>query len=248
MLENFKGDKEKAIRNLTNSWYHECALSYPEDVINDNNEVEKSNLRERMMFAGWKIIQFYYSIYDSMSAVVRCFETKYMKNQKVAINAFNKILERSNFFMAPFNFYIEGNKVFFLGAENFDKGNMSTVERGLKKISKNRGKTFLLHFFKDLREWVTYDSSRVMIRFYHETPKGRRRAVYISRLDTDLKRICYAFNSMVEIFLINAFGWETIKKEFEEFEEQMKECLVIEPCSQLQERFDVYSKKFETTS
>ena len=46
VLNNF--DEAKALRNLRNSWYHECALIYPGD------------LSDRMKFAPWKIIQFFY--------------------------------------------------------------------------------------------------------------------------------------------------------------------------------------------
>ena len=50
-------------RNLRNSWYHECALNYPE------------TLESQMKFPVWKVVQCYYSVLSSISTIVRCLDT-----------------------------------------------------------------------------------------------------------------------------------------------------------------------------
>lgn len=81
---NWRGDEEKAFRNLRNSWYHECALRYPFEAYD----------KVCMKFAPWKTIQFYYAIYTSASAIVRCCNNQEELTHEKVLRIFGELIMR----------------------------------------------------------------------------------------------------------------------------------------------------------
>lgn len=49
-------EEEPQFRNLGNSWHHEGSLTYPSESPD-----------ERLLFAAWKIVQCYYTVFSSSS-------------------------------------------------------------------------------------------------------------------------------------------------------------------------------------
>jgi len=239
---NYTGDEERAFRNLRNSWYHECALHYPFDV--NGNDATKI----RMKFAPWKIIQFYYSVYTAASAIVRCYSSaeklSHEKTLSILTNNFVKNPKLgTDFFVQPFGLYVSNNGEFkplckdAIPWEYGKKYHCPNIEKCLlsaHKKRKNKNVT-LLHYFKDLREWINYEDPYLFIRLYGPT--------VIDNLNDSLLTISNAFNTLSDTFLINFYGLDRVYSEFDEFIENIKTHLKIDP-EFLQARFNLYRNSF----
>ena len=217
-------------RNLRNSWYHEVALGYPQD-----------NLEDRLKFAPWKIVQCYYSVFSGICALVRCFHLSGQLSHDSTLNIFgNEFLRnrrRKVFFVAPFNFHLDQHGNFdpafekVVGWDYATKYHIPNILECLKSIHKQSRVTTIPHYLKGLRDWAQYEDSYLFFRLYGKTVK--------ENLDFSLTRITYGYLVQIEFFLIKLFGWDTLKLQFETFNQELKQNLKIEP-SNLVERFDVY--------
>lgn len=231
---SWRGDEEKAFRNLRNSWYHECALRYPfeaEDI-------------DRMKFAPWKIIQFYYVIYTASSAIVRCYDNSEQLSHGKVMNILtsNIIMQPKlgiKFFVPPFGICVKNGKIAPLckDAIRWDWGRENhcpNIEECLLRTYEKRNKNVtLLHYFKDLREWINYEDAYLFIRLYGPT--------VISNLNYSLLEISNAFNTLSDTFLINFYGFDKVYSEFETFVEEMNEHLKVDP-EFLRARFKLYNR------
>ena len=231
---SWKGDEEKAFRNLRNSWYHECALRYPfeaEDI-------------DRMKFAPWKIIQFYYVIYTASSAIVRCYDNSEQLSHGKVMNILtsNIIMHPKlgiKFFVPPFGIYVKNGKITpsCKDAIKWEYGknhHCPNIEKCLlSAYTKRKKNVTLLHYFKDLREWANYEDAYLFIRLYGPT--------VISNLNYSLLEISNAFNTLSDAFLINFYGFDKVYSEFETFVGEINEHLKVDP-EFLRARFELYNR------
>jgi hypothetical protein len=234
-------DETVHFRNLRNCWYHECALHYPLD-----------NIDERLRFAAWKIVQSYYSVFSSIATLV-CLEHPKRKSHDAVLNSYvsdfvcSKKLNR--FFLPPVNFYLNQQGVF---SSNFSKlvswdhadayhipNIKACLEFAKSELEKERYERFSLvrigipHYLKTLRDWVTYQDAYLFFRLYGQTVKDN--------LDGCLKRIAFAHCVQTEFFMLKTFGWDALNLQFERFAGELKRNLKIDSPT-LANRFKVYSE------
>lgn len=222
-------DEARALRNLRNSWYHECALNYPQD------------LDDRMKFAPWKIIQFFYTIYSALSAIVRCFDNRATLRQQTALNEFTTeiiINPPTQFVPVPLCFYLLGGSMTPSppSVVSWPYGlsyHVPNVKRCLESLHTTPTRSVsLFHYFKSLREWANYEDSYIFINLFGPA--------VISMLDSSLKRIVQGFMPVAEVFLISFYGWGTVHDQFGQFSSRVEHILKITP-SLLISRFEEYS-------
>ena len=222
-------DEARALRNLRNSWYHECALNYPQ------------TLDDRMKFAPWKIIQFFYTIYSALSAVVRCFDSRSILRQRVALDEFTSeviVNPPIRFTPVPFCFYLQGGAIAPLprSVVSWDYGlscHVPSVQQCLESLPTTSTRPVsLFHYFKSLREWANYEDSYIFINLFGPS--------VISRLASSLKTIVLGFLPVAEVFLISFYGWDRVHPEFLTFSNRIVRHLKTEPTS-LITRFEEYA-------
>lgn len=219
-------------RNLRNSWYHEAALNYPQ------------NLDERLKFAPWKIVQCYYSVFSGISALIRCFRDSGQLSHDGVLNIFGteflRNRKRKVFFLPPFNFHLNQDGGFdtaFEKAVGWDyatKYHIPNIKKCLNLVYKERRITTILHYLKRLRDWVQYEDSYLFFRLYGKSVK--------ENLDFSLNKITFGYLVQIEFFLIKLFGWNTVKLQFDTFNRELNQNLKIEPTT-LVERFDIYEER-----
>jgi len=222
-------DETRALRNLRNSWYHECALNYPQ------------TLDDRMKFAPWKIIQFFYAIYSALSSMVRCFDNRPRLTQQLALNEFTtKVIVNPlvRFTPVPFCFYLQGGDIAPLprAVVSWAYGlrcHVPNVKQCLESLPiMSTRPVSLFHYFKSLREWANYEDSYIFINLFGPS--------VISRLDSSLRTIVLGFLPVAEVFLISFYGWDRVHPEFLTFSNRIVRHLKIEPTS-LITRFAEYA-------
>lgn len=206
------GHETLEFRNLRNCWYHECALNYPFEDLDD-----------RLRFASWKIIQCYYSVFSSIASLVCCYHPP----QKSPLKTFNiygrEFLcnrKRRNFFLPPVNLYV--NQQGIIPADLLEmitwkyahEHKIPTVDKCLKSVHKENTITTIPHYLKSLREWVTYEDAYLMFRLYGKVPK--------TDLDFSLKRIAFIHCLQTEFYLIHLFGWDSVKRQYDTFTAELK--------------------------
>jgi hypothetical protein len=237
LKKNAKCDEERSLRNLRNAWYHEAAFYYPAEE------------QERMKFAPWKVVQFYYATYAMLSAMVRCINNEHSIRQVHAIDTFTDHFLKapligSNFFPFPLCCYYFGNKVWPAPSSvcRWKYGLKNKVPGVEKCLASTAGKSAravsLFHYFKDLREWANYEDSYIFLNLYGPSVR--------MNLNFSLEKILEAFSSCGEVFLIGYYGWPKIKEEFDRFADPMVHALKIEP-DVLKSRFEQYSKSLTSS-
>jgi len=223
-------DEARALGNLRNSWYHECALNYPDD------------LDERLKFAPWKMIQFFYTIYSALSAIVRCFDNRPRLRQQTALDEFTTqviISPPTRLVPAPLCFYLQGGAIspsppLVVSWPYGLSCHVPNVQRCLESLHATSTRPVtLFHYFKSLREWANYEDSYIFINLFGPA--------VISMLDSSLKRIVQGFFPFAEVFLISFYGWDIVHDQFRQFSQRIVRNLKIEPSS-LISRFEEYSK------
>ena len=223
--------KETAyFRNLRNCWYHECALSYPHD-----------SLDERMRFAAWKIIQCYYAVFSSIASIMRCFYPR-SRSHDAMLNTFGREFlchsRRKRYSLPPINFYLNQQGRFptkFYDEVDWDYADsyhFPNIVKCLESAKEKNQVVTIPHYLKRLRDWVTYGDAYLFIRLYGDSPKRA--------LDYSLQNIAFVFCVQSEFFLLRLFGWDAVNRQFETFANEIEKNLGIrsEP---LYARFDVYS-------
>lgn len=223
------------MRNLRNSWYHECAFNYPEDRS------------ERLKFAPWQIIQFYYVMYTALSAIVRCFDNRPNLSQRAALRLFTDDIVVNPEPIAlpvPLCLYLQTGTIhptprslvsWQYGLDN----HIPRVERCLADLPAQNRAVSLFHYFKSLREWANYEDSYIFINLYGSS--------VIEMLDRSLRNIASAFCTFSEIFVICFFGWDKVHDQFTRFGFHMPGTLNVYPAS-LFARFEEYEKCAELTA
>ena len=222
--------ESKYFRSLRNAWYHELVLNYPQD-----------DLDQRSKFAPWKIIQCYYCVLAGISALIRCFDDQEFDNHIKIFNMFtNDFLNnktRRNFFLPPYNFYLDQQGSLKTSNEEvieWEYGkvhHIPYVKKALEEAHiKNRRISFP-HYLIKLRNWVQYEDAYLFFLLYGKSVKGN--------LDFSLSRISYGYMVHVEFFLIKLFGWKNLEVQFNTFIEKVLENLGIEPVELIQ-RYEVY--------
>lgn len=223
-------DEGRALRNLRNSWYHECALNYPQD------------LDDRMKFAPWKIIQFFYTIYSALSAIVRCFDNRSRLRQQIALDEFTTeviINPSPGFIPVPLCFYLQGGAITPSppSVVSWPYGlscHVPNVQRCLESLHPtSTHPVSLFHYFKSLREWANYEDSYIFINLFGPA--------VISMLDSSLRRIVQGLIPVAEVFLISFYGWGAVHDQFKQFSSRVEHVLKVTP-SLLISRFEEYSK------
>lgn len=241
-------DETPHFRNLRNCWYHECALHYPLDTI-DN----------RLRFAAWKIIQCYYVVFSSIASLVRLEDTQLKGHDKV-LNFYltNFVCKKGlkRFFLPPVNFYLNQQGIFsdkfskMVNWEYADFCHIPIIRECLvytkKEIERERnGRVVNLrigipHYLKTLRNWANYQDAYLFFRLYGQTVK--------EKLDFCLKWITFIHCVQTEFFMMKTFGWNALRLQFETFLSELQQNLGIESPA-LEDRFEVYrenSSLFET--
>jgi hypothetical protein len=222
-------DETRALRNLRNSWYHECALNYPQ------------TLDDRMKFAPWKIIQFFYAIYSALSSMVRCFDDRPRLTQQFALNEFATeviVHPPARFMPVPFCFYLQSGDITPSprSVVSWAYGlscHVPNVQQCLESLPTTSTRPVsLFHYFKYLREWANYEDSYIFINLFGPS--------VISRLDSSLRTIVLGFLPVAEVFLISFYGWDRVHPEFITFSNRIVRHLKAEPTS-LITRFEEYA-------
>jgi hypothetical protein len=228
------GSKEKSLSNLANAWYNECALFDP----------PADGARARMMWASWKIVQFYYTIFMAMSAIVRSFEPPVKAlGQEPMTNIFTtRVLDtrrfRSDFVVFPFNVYLGSSgqlmrpSVQEVGWDYAEAVHIPNVERALRWASRRRlGRvTGLFHYFRDLREWAQYEDAHLMARLYGPQ--------IIDELDRALRNIAFSWLMVSELWAACRFGTDPVVVAADKFSSTVRSVHKIEPTT-LQARLAV---------
>ena len=223
-------DEVRALRNLRNSWYHECALHYPQD------------LDDRLKFAPWKIIQFFYAIYSALSAIVRCFNNRPILRQQIALDQFTTqviINPATRIIPVPLCFYRHGGAInpspdLVISWPYGLSYHVPNVERCLQSsLPRSTSPVSLFHYFKSLREWANYEDSYIFTSLYGPS--------VISMLDHSLRTVVSGFLPVVEVFLISFYGWDKVNNQSQQFSQRIVRNLKIVPTS-LISRFDEYTK------
>lgn len=91
--------------------------------------------------------------------------------------------------------------------------------------------TTIPHYLKSLREWATYEDAYLFFRLYGESPKRD--------LDFSLKKIAFVHCLQTEYYLINLFGWDAVKLQYNTFLTELKNNLKIKSPTLLA-RFNAY--------
>lgn len=223
------GHETSEFRSLRNCWYHECALHHP-----------FTDLDDRLRFASWKIIQCYYSVFSSIASLVCCYyppQKSPMKTLNIYGREFLCNKSRRDFFLPPVNLYL--NQQGIIPSELLEKitweyaheHKIPTVEKCLRSVHKKKRITTIPHYLKSLREWVTYEDAYLMFRLYGETIKAN--------LDFSLKRIAFIHCMQTEFYLVNLFGWGSVKRQYDTFTAELEQNLETES-PPLLARFNAY--------
>ncbi|MCW4049285.1 MAG: hypothetical protein NWE89_06055 [Candidatus Bathyarchaeota archaeon] len=190
-------DFSLALKNMRNAWYHEAAF----------NQDNRLSAEERMKFTAWKIIQFYYSVYCGLSAMMRCTNNAEQIGHKKMINLFTNDLllkeNTKNFFPQPFCFVLNSHGYIqpeFSSKIDWDYGlriKCPQIEQCLKEVS-NGHKTSIFHYFLELRNWVNYEDSYIFRRLYSDKAKPQ--------MFNDMQLILMNFLSITELYLMKAYS------------------------------------------
>jgi hypothetical protein len=226
-------------RNLRNCWYHECALNYPFDDTD-----------KRMLFAAWKIIQFYYTVFSSIATLV-CIDEPQRKRHnemiKKYMTAFVCNSRNRGFCLPPTNFYLNQDGTFspkFSEMVNWKYAdeyhfplieaclNLAKKQIAIEASSSEKWRIGIPHYLKTLRDWANYQDAYLFFRLYGDKVKFH--------LDFSLKRIAFVYCGQTEYFLLKTFGWEPVNLQFTAFRKQLKDNLGINSPT-LEGRFNSYS-------
>ena len=223
------GHETPEFRNLRNCWYHECALSYPFESID-----------ERLKFASWKIVQCYYSVFSAIASLVCCYHPP-KKNPSKTLNIYGREFlcnrDRKKFFLPPVNLCLNQQgeipkELIEMITWNYaHEHKIPHIKECLESVREENTITTFPHYLKSLREWATYEDAYLMFRLYGERPKAD--------LDFSLKRIVFIHCLQTEYYLINLFGWDSVERQFHTFLEAFETYLNIEPTTLLT-RFHAY--------
>lgn len=234
---SFTDPDEKAInmRAVRNAWYNESSLIHP------------SNIDERMEFPSWKIIQFYYSIFSSIVAIVRTFNNDTKGHDKI-LNSYSQLIRDNKlkkYFNAPINFYIEQDEELPKSipgwrhpyAHSYTIGKYQDFLRETKVLNGIKTRVTFPHFFKRFRDWTTYEDGYIFFRLYGKTIK--------ETLDRSMIAISSAFLAQMESLLMILYDYETLNFQYEIFSNNLEKYIGLRNTN-LDTRFKTYNSFFNT--
>lgn len=227
-----EGDQAQSLKNMRNAWYHECAFWHPRD--RDEDEWSK--------FAPWKIIQFYYSMYCMLSAMVRCVDASPSIGHRKMLDKFTKGLImhpilNQKLFIVPFCFYTDKGILYpkpegLIHRRYALECDFPHLKRCFDNIPNSSAKPIsLFHYFKYLREWANYEDSYIFMNLYGPVVR--------QKLKNCLQNILSAFLCLGEELLVAFWRPDIIQTEFKVFTNKMVMVNKFEP-SALQSRFEEY--------
>lgn len=247
-------DHEQALRNLSNAWRDEFAV----------NDPIEGTAKERMRTAEWRISMTYYAIYKAFSALMRSNFNEihatgrggthmrmWKKHRLEMLDELNDSL-----YVYPFMYFPNGD----FGDRWFDwstpyptwQGQNPDIDSQLNENARTalseiysyrqsfyeKPETPCPTFFDlllNLRHWANYHRGGVFSRLYGS---GLRFAI-----DEGLRLTTFTGLTIAEIGLIHSLGYETVKGEFEAFE-QSSRVGVKESSSLPHRRFNIYDEVF----
>ena len=228
--ESNGGDREQALRNLSNAWRDEFA-------VNDPIEGEAA---DRMRTAEWRISMAYYATYKAFSALMRSKFDDILADGRGGTHVRmwkrhrREMLDEltDSLYVYPFMYFPEGdfsNYWFDWSAPYPDwSGRSSDIDSKLSKKARNSLSKIYRHrqsfheepdtpcptFFDmllNLRHWANYHRGGVFSRLYGS---GLRFAI-----DEGLRLITFAGLTIVEVGLIQSLSYDTVVEEFRAFEQ-----------------------------
>ena len=236
-LTNDAGERDLAKRHLQNAWFNECALRYP---------LGSENLLERMRFAPWKIVQFYYTIYSGISTMLRFVNSKKIRSHNTALNLFvSEIVSdkriRNRLFPAPLCFVLKGEQLLpdpnSISISRLARSYCSELVTCLVSTRNHlnlKGQAGLVHYFRWLREWANYSAGYIFANLYGDVVR--------QRLDDGLLLISNSFMLAIEISAASFLGLEDLLEIYRNFRKMTVARLQFEP-SFLDERMSLLEKK-----
>lgn len=217
-------------RNLRNAWYHEYAMN-----------------KSSMEIAVWKIIQSYYVVFCSISALVRCYyENMRSPGHKKMSNTYAKDFvinpSRNKFLVLPTNLYFKKNELYQLDAmickdslkhyvddlENSFRWAKGQLKYGEKDI------VTVPVYLRALREWVNYSDAFIFLMLYGPTIRDN--------LELFLKNVTMTYLIQTEYFMIQLFGLDSVNFQFRTFTEQLEKNLKAKS-PDLETRFRIYNSR-----
>lgn len=217
-----------------------------------------------MQTTEWRIIQMYYSVYKSVSAIMR---SKFGEIRAGSKGTHNAVFEKhrkecmdklqSKLYVFPFMYFPNeqnpGNKSVFswevpypIVGENHNQQEQQNkyAQDALRSIYDASQKSEYLQnevFFtfydllKKLREWAQYQQGGIFNRLYGET--------HIMALDHALRLISYTSLAIAEVALICGFGFNKFNDVYDEFRKSSREGK-SHSTNLVYERFSIYRGTF----
>lgn len=266
-LQNFFRDREldrkehftEAFRNLTNSWRDEYALNHPQF---DSEEV-------RAQTAEWRIIQMYYTVFKSTSAIMRSkFENiredgrgnhdglwekhrrKCMDELQTKLYPFpfmyfsvtdNPRKKDAFSWEVPYPIHEDFHEDQKERQDGYAQDKLESIYESSQKSPYIQGELLFTFYdlLKELREWAQYQQGGIFSRLYGET--------HIKALDHALRLIAYTALTVAEVALIHNFGFSEFEDIYLEYKESCKEGQSSDSLYLVYERYKVYRKVFPTS-
>jgi hypothetical protein len=230
-----KGLPDIAIRHLQNSWFNECALRYPYD----------GNFLERMRFAPWKIVQFYYVIYSGLSSMLRFIDSTAERTHIGSLNFFLSGIASDSrlctrLFPIPIGFFLMEDKLLpdryhvkIPVQPRYYRGELGLILSDTRAALKMKADSVvgMVHYFRWLREWFNYYAAYIFANLYGTTVK--------SNLDHDLAVISSSFMMATEMFAISFLGKRRFRALYGNFRRMLIGSLNVTPTF-IDERLALY--------
>jgi hypothetical protein len=216
-------------RNLRNAWYHELAMT-----------------KTGIDIAAWKIVQAYYAVYCSVSALLRCYYPTLKGGHERSLRLYAQDFvtkdSRRGFLLPPATLYLE-NGLKGLDSITWEYGktnHIPNVKMGFEWAKKelyrreiNVDIVTLPVYLMALRQWVNYTDAYLFFMLYGKTVRDN--------LDTSLNNITWLYLVQTEYYLIELFRWDAMELQLTTFVDQLKDKLgTFSP--RLEARFEVYRK------
>jgi hypothetical protein len=214
-------------RNLRNAWYHEYALQ-----------------RTPTEAMAWRIVQAYYTVLCSLSAMVRSHvenitKPSHRKMLRLYMDYFLCHSIRRKLLFPPTNIYLSNDLV---GAEDTSNPywlkRYDRIKHGLEWARKwpylEGVEVFAVpHYLLALREWVNYEDAYLFFMLYGPNPR--------ERLVRSLNGITASYLTEAEYYLIQRYGWGAVNLQFTTFAYHLKD-KQRSSSPELENRFDVYAR------
>lgn len=236
-----QGNYQRSFKNMFHAWYSECFLSYPsvhsmlkpptKDIERElNRHIEWMNKH----FIGWRYIIGYYSLFFSLSAMLRAIDESYKGGHRNIIKAFNtRFYSRRfprDFMLFPFD-ACSNSELKNVFSRQFLSAASPVME------AKEGEKISLLDLLYIGRQRVNY----YIISRFARTRKQRYRIFFT----LNLRRTVFLFNLIAEVFLIKCFDYYLLQQRFRTAEKHWKKSKILPYPVTI--RFGMYEKHLKDT-